>query len=287
MRVLVTGSEGFIGQNLCARLEANGIDVTRWDVALNAEAMDLTKPQGLRYALTACDAVVHLAANADVRGGWSHPDKDLRVNVLGTVNLLAAMHATGCKRLVFASSAAVYGDAPLPTRESWSAQATSLYGASKVAAEQFIGAYAHAGHISADVLRFVALLGPGYAHGHVVDFTRQLRADPRQLAILGDGKTARSYVDVEDACAAILTVLADEPGFEVWNVGTPETITATESARLISEHLGVDPEVTVTGESWHGDHPILLDCSKLERVGWEPRYTIEESLARTVEFLCA
>ena len=139
MRVLVTGSEGFLGSRLCAALERSNIDVTRWDLKLH---LDLLDPAGLRFAVSAVDAVVHLAANADVRGGWSDPSRDLHANVVATSHLLEAMRACEVKRLVFASSAAVYGHAHLrPTRETYSAQQTSLYGASKIAAEALIGAY--------------------------------------------------------------------------------------------------------------------------------------------------
>ena len=285
MRVLVTGSEGFLGQRLCVALYVDGHDVTRWDKALDPKLMDLVNPQGLRYALSACDVVVHLAANADVRGGWSDPTKDLHSGVVATHNLLEAMRKTETRRLIYASSAAVYGEAPTPTRETWCAQQTSLYGASKLAAEAFIGAYVEAGHLSATVLRFVSLLGPGYAHGHVVDFVQRLKSDPSQLEILGFGTTERSYVDVDDAVQAICLALEGDPGWEVLNVGTDQTITAQESARLICDYLGVDPEFTFTGESWRGDHDILLDATQLRKRGWVPRYTIRESLTRTLEAL--
>ena len=107
-RVLVTGSEGFLGSRLCERLEMLDIPITRWDVALNAEAMDLTKPMGLRYALNACDTVIHLAANADVRGGWADPTRDLAQNLGATSVLLESMRRVGVTRLVFASSSAVF-----------------------------------------------------------------------------------------------------------------------------------------------------------------------------------
>ncbi len=149
-----------------------------------------------------------------------------------------------------------------------------------------IGAYCEAGYLSASVLRFVSMLGPGYAHGHVVDFVKALRQDPNHLSILGDGQTPRSYLDVDDACAAIMTVLADDPGWEVLNAGTDHTMTALESAAAICDELNLrPPTVTFTGESWRGDHPILLDCTQLRHRGWEPRYTIREALARTVEGL--
>ena len=305
MRVLVTGSEGFLGSRLCRTFDHAGVDVTHWDLKLH---LDLLDPAGLRYALSACDAVVHLAANADVRGGWADPTRDLQSNVVATSHLLEAMRACQVKRFVFASSAAVYGNAQkewektnsrsvrggskhprqwLPTRETWHAQQTSLYGASKIAAEALIGAYVEAGHLSATIFRFVSLLGPGYSHGHVADFVASLRKDPNHLSILGDGQTPRSYLDVDDACSAILTGLVDpDPGWEVLNAGTDHTMTALESAAVICEELKIrPPAVTFTGESWRGDHPILLDCTQLRNRGWEPRYTIREALARTVEGL--
>src|SRR5258706_3138544 len=143
----------------------------------------------LKGCIEGADAVVHLAANADVRYGWNAPRRDLEQNVVATLNVLEAMRETGVRRILFSSTGSIYGETdvvPTPEDAPFPVQ-TSLYGASKAAAEGCIAAYAEAGHISASVFRFVSVLGPRYSHGHVIDFVRQLLAEPSTLRILGDG----------------------------------------------------------------------------------------------------
>lgn len=273
MRVLVTGSEGFVGQNLCAALP----DVVRCDEKLgNADALgDL---------LVGVDAVCHLAANADVRFGWDQPARDIERNTVATANLLELMRDRKVKRLLFASSSSVYGNAPIPTPETYSGMQTSLYGASKIACEGLIGAYVEAGFLSATVLRLTSMLGPGYRHGLVKDFVEKLRESPR-LEVLGGGSVARTRMHVADGVRAFTQRVEHDPGWEVFNVGTDETITSLEVAEEVARLLGVEAEITTVGESWAGDHPILLDCARLRATGWEPAYTIREALACTVEVL--
>jgi UDP-glucose 4-epimerase len=279
MRVFVTGSEGFLGTNLCGALD--GHDVVRWDKKFG-HTLDLDV--ALLTAVDGCDAVIHLAANADVRDGWSQPRRDLHDNTQATSNLLEAMRHTHVKRILFASSSAMYGDAPLPTPESWFGQQTSLYGASKLACEGLLGAYAAAGHVSATVLRLTSMLGPHYRHGLVKDFVETFQTS-LELTVLGGGSVARTRMDVSDGVAAFLHRLPEDPGFEVFNVGTDETITSLEVAFSVAEALGVEARIGTVGESWVGDHPILLDCARLRATGWAPKFTIEDGIHRTVDWL--
>ncbi len=267
MKVAVTGAKGFVGTNLC-------------------EALDDVKPieVGDMLDFSGCDAVIHLAANADVRNGWDEPDRDLYHNTLFTHQVLEQMRSQGVKRLLFASSSSVYGNAPTPTPESYAGQQTSLYGASKLACEGLIGAYAEAGFISATVLRLTSMLGPRYRHGLVADFVAKLK-ESRYLEVLGGGLVQRTRMDVTDGVAAFLERLPETPRYEVFNVGTDETINSYDVAKLVAEAMGIDAEITAVGESWVGDHPIWLDASKLRATGWEPRYTIREGIARTVAWL--
>ncbi len=274
MRVLVTGSEGFLGTNLCEALD----DPVPWDLKLGHKERDLPE------ALETVDAVCHLAANADVRDGWSDPQRDLRDNTIATSILLEAMRKTGLKRLLFASSSSVYGDAPVPTPETYAGQQTSLYGASKLACEGLIGAYAAAGHISATLLRLTSMLGPHYRHGLVADFVEQLKAGP-QIKVLGGGKVPRTRMDVYDGVRAFLHRLPEDPGFEVFNVGTDYMVTSFRVAQFVADFMGIAADISTVDESWVGDHPIGLDCTRLRATGWKPLYDIPEAIKRTVDWL--
>ena len=235
-------------------------------------------------AVPGCDAVIHLAANADVRDGWSNPTRDLTHNTVHTGLLLEYMRQAGVRRLLFASSSAIYGDAPTPTLESHSGQQTSLYGASKLACEGLIGAYAAAGHISASIFRLTSMLGPHYRHGLIKDFYDQI-TQTNTLTVLGGGGVPRTRMDVTDGVSAFLSRLPHNPDYEVFNVGTYETVTSLEVAQQVATLLDYSGDINIVGESWVGDHPILLSTAKLRMTGWETKYTIAEGITRTVEWL--
>src|SRR5262249_37413226 len=179
----------------------------------------------------------HFAANADVRFGLDHPRRDLEQNVIATHNVLEALRQAHVPEIVFASTGSVYGDAtvvPTPEAAPFPCQ-TSLYGASKLAAEGFIAAYVEGFGISASVYRFVSVLGRHYTHGHVLDFVAQLLAHPDSLHILGDGSQRKSYLEVDDCVDAIALRLGRAEGFEVYNLGTADYCTVDESASWICE----------------------------------------------------
>jgi UDP-glucose 4-epimerase len=307
MKVVVTGGAGFIGSNLVDALLSAGNDVVvvdnlttgfeqHLDGAREHERFRLVEcdlfgqPERLPALVEGADAVVHLAANADVRFGWEAPRRDLEQNVLATHNVLEAMRTSGVRRLLFSSTGSVYGETkvvPTPEDAPFPVQ-TSLYGASKLAAEGLVGAYAEAGHVSASVFRFVSLLGPRYSHGHVIDFVRHLLEHPETLPILGDGSQRKSYLHVSDCVDALMSRLPHTPGFEVFNLGVDSFCTVAESASWICERLGVSPALEFSGgdRGWIGDNPfIFLDLSRIRATGWEPRFGIRESVESTVDYL--
>ena len=252
--------------------------------------MDANALEDLLSPNVAC--VFHFAANADVRHGLQHPRKDLEQNTLATWNLLEAMRKAGTKHIAFSSSGSVYGDAsriPTPEDAPFPIQ-TSLYAASKIAAEGFLSAYAYGYGMRATIFRFVSILGERYTHGHVFDFVKQLRQDPAQLRILGDGKQKKSYLYLGDCLKAILSAIQKTPheAVEIYNLGTHEYIEVAQSATIICEALGLKPAREYTGgdRGWVGDSPfIFLDCAKIRSLGWAPELDIAESLRRTVRFI--
>jgi len=311
MKCLVTGAAGFIGSSLVDRLLAAGYDVAGMDnfstgrreflkEALSSPQFtlyekDLLEPAALEGALTSdTDWVFHLAANADVKDGLLHPRKDLEQNTLATWNVLEAMRKTGVRQIAFSSTGSVYGEAsviPTPENCPFPVQ-TSLYGASKLAAEGLISAYAEGYGFRALIFRFVSLLGERYTHGHVVDFVRCLQKDPSTLSILGDGKQKKSYLYVGDCLEAILCALRAAPAkpVEIYNLGTDEYIEVDQSAGLICRELGVDPRRVYSGgrRGWVGDNPFIwLDCAKIRAAGWTPQKSIRESIQITVRYLLA
>jgi UDP-glucose 4-epimerase len=166
---------------------------------------------------------------------------------------------------------------------------TSLYGASKLAAEGLIAAYAAAYGYQAWIFRFVSILGERYTHGHVFDFYRQLLEHPDRLNVLGNGRQRKSYLYVQDCINAILLAVehASAP-VNILNLGTDEYCEVNNSIGWIASHLGVSPQLSYAGgeRGWVGDSPfIFLDCARMRALGWKPELTIRQGIIRTLEFL--
>jgi UDP-glucose 4-epimerase len=308
-RVCITGGAGFIGSNLADRLASTGVQVVivddfrtgRREFIADALAQpgvslvqgDVLDPAVLDRAVDGCDWVFHLQANADVRFGLEHPRRDLEQNTLATSNVLEAMRAHGVTQIAFSSTGSIYGEPevfPTPENAPFPIQ-TSLYGASKLAGEGLISAYAAGYGFTGLIFRFVSILGERYTHGHVFDFFRALQRDPTRLRVLGDGRQEKSYLYVQDCLSAILTAAAHhagEPGAHVYNLGTEETIVVDDSIALIAEELDLRPELQYTGgtRGWTGDSPLIrLDTTRIRSLGWAPQLTIAQAIVRTLQWL--
>ena len=311
-RVFVTGVAGFIGSNLADRLLADGMIVVGWDnFSTGHQRFLVSAEQDRRFnlirgdhrdlpALTAamreCDFVFHLGANADVRNGPGNPGKDIEQNTNATFHVLEAMRINGIKRIAFSSTGSVYGEAvviPTPEDAPFPIQ-TSLYGASKIASEGFISAYAEAFGFESYVFRFVSILGERYTHGYIFDFHQQLLEHPASLRILGNGSQRKSYLYVQDCIDAMLhvtrlrTAQSAAHRTQIYNLGTPEYVQVNDSVRIISETLGLRPELCYTGgdRGWIGDNPfIFLDTRKISATGWKPKLTIQQGIVKTLRWL--
>lgn len=310
MKYIVTGCAGFIGSNLVDRLLKNGCQVFGIDNfttgrkeflrnALKEKNFffvedNINQLHKYKEHLVNTRAVFHMAANADVRFGLNHPLKDLKENTQNTCLLLEVMRSINTKNLIFASTGSVYGESKqIPTSENCPFPIqTSLYGASKIAAESFISAYCEGFGFNAVACRFVSLMGPRYTHGHVFDFVRSLKKNHQELEILGDGKQFKSYFHIED-CINAMILFANSlennlKGFHPFNLGTEEGITVAESANIICDTLGFKPRFIFKGgkQGWIGDNPIIqLNIDKAKSYGWNPKYSIKESIENTAKWV--
>ena len=306
-KVVITGAAGFIGSNLVDSLLAQGIEVIgidnlrtgRIEFLHNAtlhsnfklEVIDLYTSANLSDLFVGADAIFHFAANADVRFGADHPERDLEQNTIVTHKVLEAARIAGVKKFIFSSTGSVYGEAkvvPTPEDAPFPIQ-TSLYGASKLACEGLIAAYAESFGIQAWIFRFVSILGPRYTHGHVYDFYEQLMRHPSRLTVLGNGHQTKSYLHVSDCVGAInLSLGKFSNSVNVINLGVNGYCEVRDSVRWITDEMGLNPEIIFGTESkgWIGDNPLIhLDTKKIENVGWKPKFTIEEGIRDTVRFL--
>jgi UDP-glucose 4-epimerase len=307
LKVFVSGGAGFIGSNLVDRLLQRGDEVVAYDnfSTGNREFLsdasahpkfelveaDLLDAGTLTRAMRGVDFVFHLAANADVRFGTEHPNKDLEQNTIATFRVLEAMRDNGVKRVAFSSTGSIYGDAtvfPTPEDAPFPVQ-TSLYGASKLACEGLISAYCEGFGFSACIFRFVSILGERYTHGHVFDFYKRLLANPNELSVLGNGKQRKSYLYIQDCIDAMFVATDKHQGKTlILNLGTDEYCEVNQSIGWITGALGVSPRLDYTGgdRGWIGDSPfILLDCARMRGLGWAPKLTIQQGILRTLAYL--
>jgi UDP-glucose 4-epimerase len=309
MNLIVTGCAGFIGSHLVDRLLAAGHNVTGIDnfstgrqqflegALAHANFLlrknDLLDFDLLRQTFAGGEVVFHLAANADVRYGTEKPRNDLEQNTVATYNVLEAMRTNGIKKIVFSSTASVYGEAtiiPTPEDGPFPVQ-TSLYGAAKAACEGLIAAYCEGFSFQSWIFRLVSILGERYTHGHIFDFYQKLKADPSRLLVLGNGKQRKSYLYVRDCIDAILLAM-DKAGDKVniFNLGLNEYCEINDSIAWICDKLGVSPKLEFSGgdRGWIGDNPfIFLDTKKIQALGWKPKFGILDGVLKTVDYLRA
>lgn len=306
-RVVVTGAAGFIGSTLVDSLLNQGIKVLGIDNfntgrieflkdAFNDPKFTLLREDlfcgaDLSNVFIGMDAIFHLAGNADVRFGSNHPTRDLEQNTIATHRVLEAARVAGVKKFIFSSTGSVYGEAvlfPTPEDAPFPIQ-TSLYGASKLACEGMISAYAESFGMQVWIFRFVSILGPRYTHGHVYDFYEQLMQHPAQLTVLGNGHQKKSYLHVQDCVNAIYVALKSATSsVNIFNLGLNEYCKVRDSITWITDELGLKPNVTFGTENrgWIGDNPLIyLDIDKIRKLKWRPQYSIEESVRDTVSYM--
>ncbi len=307
-KAVVTGGSGFIGSHVVDKLMQDGwqevvvyddlrtgqdfyLDQWNADARLRKVKADVLDFERIKSEIDGAELVVHFQANADVRGGLKNRRIDLEQNTIATWNVCEASALAGVKTLAFASSATVYGEPDVfPTPEKVAPIQTSLYGASKYAGEAMIQAYSEYFDIQARIFRFVSWTGPRYSHGVIYDFFKKLRANPKSLEILGDGKQRKSYLDVRDGISGIFRSIEhgkDRVG--IYNLGHDDFMQVTELAQIVIDEMGLtDVEFQFTGgeRGWVGDSPVVhLDTSNLKDLGWKPTVSIEQSLRDTVRYL--
>ena len=299
MRVLITGGAGFIGSHLalalqkraavrivdnlrtgdCRRLEGSNVDFVQ------ASVLDTA---ALRSAMSGADVVFHLAAMVGVQESMDNPRGCIETNVIGTLNVLEAAAEAGVRKLVFASSAAIYGDdPPVPTSETASPSPKSPYAMTKLDGEYLCEMFLREERLKTATLRFFNVFGPGqdpaspYAAA-IPTFLRYAMSG-EEVTIFGDGEQTRDFVYVEDIVSSLLFVAENSDLTGAYNCGYGCQTTINEIAtrilaltqsksRLI--HLPARP-----GDVRHS----CASTEKLRASGWRPVSGLEEGLRKTVE----
>jgi UDP-glucose 4-epimerase len=303
-RVLITGASGFIGSHLTRRLVAEGAAVHAITSAVSSvypiRLVDVRSKIELHEAnltdRSAMDAVVakarpeivwHLGAFTHVGKSWQRVDECVQTNIQGTVNLLEALDGTGYRRFVYTGTSEIYGDVDVPFREDAQVMPISPYSVSKYAAERYCRMFRQGRGWPIVMVRPFNAYGPWQTPDRVVPeiIVRGLRRQPLKMT---QGRQTREFNFVEDLADGFLRagITPDIDG-EVINLGCGEEVSMRQLAETVLKLLGdpIEPEFGALSDRPTEIWRMYSDSSKArELLGWSPRHTLEEGLARTIEW---
>lgn len=306
MKILITGAAGFIGSHICDFLVNNNSIIALDDLSLGKEEniKHLYKHKNFKFIKQDAsnidemdliikenniDAVIHLAANSDIQKSAKNPNIDFDKTFMTTYSILEAMRKNNVKKLIFASTSAVYGEKEnIKIHEDIGPLfPVSYYGAGKLASEAFISAYTHMNDFTTCIFRFPNVIGERLTHGVIFDFIKKLNNNSNELEILGDGNQEKSYIYVKDLVAAIMFVYDKaNVGINYFNIGANGTTKVKKIADIISEEMKLkNVKYKFTGGSigWKGDvSKFEYDTSKINNFGWKAKYTSDEAVKYTV-----
>jgi UDP-glucose 4-epimerase len=244
--------------------------------------VDIRDYDELNKAVVGQDMIYHFAANASVPYSIEHPEYDFETNAGGTFNVCRAAIAHSVRKLINASSAAVYGEPRyIPVDEKHPLEPVSPYGASKVAGEKVGLVFARTFGLNFSVIRIYNTYGPRQSRYVIHDFIRKLQLDSSRLEVLGDGSQIRDYSHISDTIEAFLLVgQSEKTQGEVYNISGGRPISIADLAQLVVRLWGQSPtEIEFTGQSWPGDIKRLIgDISKIRDLGFEPRMDLERGI---------
>jgi len=270
--ILITGSEGFIGTHLKKRLEKENIVCIdrKMNIELNQDKEKIRK----LIIEKEVEIVIHLAATASVSETEERLNRD---NVEGTNSLLRAMMGTNVKRIIFASSCAVYGENASRNNESNFLNPKSYYGETKVKGEDLIKKFCKTSFVDYEILRFGNIYGPG-GKGVVNIFCEQFNKEEKPI-LNGEGLQIRDYVNVKDIVEAITRAM-DLKGSNIINIGTEKET----NVRDILVKISKIKDIKINADCNHDRHPSEIQISRLDTrkmkkvLEWQPKITLEEGM---------
>lgn len=297
-KILVTGGAGFIGFHLCKKISDLTPNLTIYDNLssgkmenvkdvpkakfVKGDILDLKKLCSQEKA----DLIYHLAAQVVVPYSMENPLEDFETNAKGTLQVLEKARKDDAK-LVFASSAAVYGNPTVfPTPEDYGFHPFSCYGLSKVIGEEYCEMYQSQYGLDITIMRFANVYG-SRCHGVIHDFLDKIAKNPNKLEIIGTGLQSRDFVHVSDVVDALVTVGSDEStNGKTYNIGFGKTTSIIDLAKMMLTILNLQDKtvITTTNVSWQGDvTKIWFDNSKAkEELKWNPKISLEDSFKEII-----
>jgi UDP-glucose 4-epimerase len=302
--VVVTGGAGFIGSHLVDVLIEKKASVKIVDDLSNGHIKNINKdadfirgdirdPDVMTDCLRDAEIVFHLAANTTTKEtsmGWSDPYDEMRVNIEGTINILnCIIHSNSNAHIVFASSAAVYGE-PIytPVDERHPTEPVSPYGISKLAAEKYVFACFKEFGIKSTVARIFNTYGPRQSRYVIHDLVKKLDSNPDLLEVLGSGTNIRDYAYVSDTVNALILLAEKGARGEMYNVAGGNPISIKNLTALILNELNLfeRTKTVFTGQSWKGDiTKMVADLTKISALGFQSKTNLETGIKSTVNWL--
>lgn len=304
MRVLVTGGAGFIGSHLVERLLRSDAEVVVLDVFTTGKRVhlpvahdrlrvvngDVADEAAVRSAMAGCDTVVHLAAVASVEASVQDPVGTHRTNLLGSIRVFEEAAREPGRRVLYASSAAVYGDTQdLPITEDAPPRPLSPYATDKLAGEHYLAHYHRSGRVRGTAFRFFNVFGPrqdpSSPYSGVISIFLDRAVRGQAVKVFGDGGQTRDFVFVSDVVAALLAALdgaGGAPEMPVYNVGRGKSVTLLELLATIERLQGTSGPLRVShGPERRGDiRHSLADVTRLRsELGWAPAASLQDGLA--------
>ncbi len=315
MKILITGGNGFIGTHITKQLLEHEHQVVIYDnfstserpsvisqqSSANTETSqttddrrltiiegDINDAKKLQESLQGVDAVIHMASFTSVEESVKSPLKYMQNNVLGAATLLEAMRISGVKKIIFSSSATVYGTPKtLPITEDQPISAANPYGASKIAVEALCESFAKTDDFDVIILRYFNPYGPGEKHlpeTHAIPNFIKAALEKRAIPLYWKGEQVRDFIYVEDLAAAHIAVLPLS-GYQVFNVGTKSGTKIIDVVNELSDIFGYNLEIDNKGDRPGDVMATYASSEKLNQAtGWETKVSLKEGLSKTIDF---
>jgi UDP-glucose 4-epimerase len=298
VRVAVTGGSGFIGSHVVDALLARGLDVRLVDRHLSpwheesqapTAITDLRDPGAVMRALAGCDAVLHLAAAADVNDVVADPVAAEEVNTRGTMNVLEAARRVGAQRVVYASTIWVYGEQPdgVVDEDSFVGVPQHFYTATKLAGESYVRSLSRLHGFEHTILRFGIPYGPRAREAAVLPTFVRKAHEGQPITVAGGGAQSRRFVYVEDLADGVARALAPEAANRIYNLVSEEDVTILQVAELVRELVRPVELVQVDGRAADFRGAVVSAERAARELRWRASTPFREGARRYVEWFLA